>query len=177
MALAHASTHVGEHGVGAPTARRSTHERDHTEAARERATILNLDERADPFEAVIGLDATDRADTVRHSLRRIVARAVGDDDVARHAGERVGEVRGTAGDVDGPGGARRPGYLLARLRNGFVGDAARRHDGHFSVLLDLGVAVCEQALTNRLLIRKGDLAAEESCRERRHVPEIRGCRV
>ena len=48
--------------VGAPASRGPADERDHAELAREAAPVLDADERTDPVEPRIGLNASDRAD-------------------------------------------------------------------------------------------------------------------
>ena len=121
VTLRDAATDLAEHGVGGAAARGAAHERDDAEAARERAAVLHLDERANAVEARVGLHAADRADVARDELRRLLAPARDDDDVLRQAGERVaGEVRAAAGDVDPPVRARRASGLLARLRDRLV---------------------------------------------------------
>ena len=102
-----------EDGGGRPAPRRATDERDHTERARERAAVLDPDERAHPLEPVIGLDAADRADLGRDGVGELLAAAGDDPDVVGQAGERVGgEVGGTARDDDA---LVRPRRLRGRL--------------------------------------------------------------
>src|SRR5690242_13346344 len=60
VSLVDSAVDLGEHGRGRPAARGTAHERDHAERAGERAAVLDLDERADPVEARVGLDAADR---------------------------------------------------------------------------------------------------------------------
>ena len=101
VALSDAAADLAEHGVGRAAARGAAHERDHAEAARERAAVLHLDEGANAVEPRVRLDAADRADVARDELRRLLAPASDHDDVVRQPGERVaGEVRTAAGDVD-----------------------------------------------------------------------------
>src|SRR4029453_9925597 len=70
--------------------------------------------------------------------------------------------------VDAPmraGGARGG---VARLADGFVRDAARVHDGDVCGVVELGVAVGEEALTGLPPIHVRDLAPQEANREGRH---------
>src|SRR5215472_7264285 len=50
VALGDPLLHLAEHRVGAAAAGGAAHERDHAEAAREGAAVLDLDERADTVE-------------------------------------------------------------------------------------------------------------------------------
>ena len=82
-------------------ARCAADERDHAEPARERAAVLDLDERPHPVEPRVGLDAADRADVAGDERGGLLGAARDDGDV-RRAGRRArpGEVRGAAGQVD-----------------------------------------------------------------------------
>ena len=72
MALRDAAPDLAEDGVGAAAAGGAAHERDHAERARERAAVLDLDERADAVEPGVGLDAGDRADVAGDRLDRLL---------------------------------------------------------------------------------------------------------
>ena len=113
MPLAHAPTDLGEHRLGRAAPRCAAHERDHTERAGERAAVLDLHECPHAVEAVVGVDAADRADVPRDERRRLLACPRGDDDVRRGAGERALQVRRAARDVHrarraSPAGRRLP---------------------------------------------------------------------
>ena len=169
VALGDAAADLAEHGLGRAAARGAAHERDDAEAACERAAVLHLDEGANAVEAGIRLHAADRTDVARDELRRLLAAARDHDDVLGQPGERVpGEVRAAARDVHAAVGARRAGRLLAGLRDGFVGDAARVDDGHVGTAVALLVTIREQPLAHRVRVDVRDLAAEEADGERRH---------
>ena len=174
VALVDAATDLAEDGLGGPAARCAAHERDHAEAARERAAVLHLDERANAVEAGIRLHAADRADVARDELRRLLAPARNHDDVVGQTGERVhGEVRAAAGHVHALVSACRASRLLARLRHGFVRDAAGVDDGHVRAAVALLVAVGEQPLAHRVRVDVRDLAAEKADGEARHARDRR----
>ncbi len=171
MPLIHAAGDLGEYRVRTAAARRAADERDHAEVAREAATVLHLDERAHPVEARVRLDATDRADVAGDEGRCFLAAARDDDDVVRQPCEGVGGEVGTAtGDVDALVRARRARRLLARLGNGLVRDAARVDDRDVRPVVELHVAVGEQALAHVVRVDVRDLAAQEVDRERGHSP-------
>src|SRR5437764_13713686 len=111
MPLRDAAGDLGEHGARAAAARTAPDERDDAEVAREAATVLNLDERADAIEASVRLHAADRTDIAGDELGGLLAALRDDDDVLGQAGESAGgEVRPATGDVDTvmcPCGARR----------------------------------------------------------------------
>src|SRR5205807_9898700 len=69
MTLVDAAPDLREHRVGAAAARRTAHEWDHAEVARERAAVLNLHEGAHAVDPRVRLDAPDRADVARHERR------------------------------------------------------------------------------------------------------------
>ena len=69
MALAYAPANLGQHRVRGPAARPASDERDHAEGARERAAVLDPDERPHAIEAVWGVDAADRPDVARDECR------------------------------------------------------------------------------------------------------------
>ena len=73
VALPDPATNLGEHGLRSPAACPTTHERDHTEGAREGAAVLDLDERARPFQPWAGLHAPDRAHVTGDRLRCLLA--------------------------------------------------------------------------------------------------------
>ena len=174
VALRDAAADLAEHGLGRAAARGAADERNDAEAARERAAVLHLDEGAHAIEAGLRLHTADRADVARDELRRLLASPRDHDDVVRKAGERVpGEVRAATGDVHAPVRARRASGLLARLRNGFVRDAARVDDGHVGAAVPLLVTVYEQPLAHRVRVDVRDLAAEEADGEGGHPRDRR----
>src|SRR5690348_17186557 len=73
VSLRDAALDLPEDVGGAAAARRSPHEWNHAEVARERAAVLHLDERADAVEPCICLDAADRADIAGDERRRLLA--------------------------------------------------------------------------------------------------------
>ena len=174
VALSDAAADLAEDGLGRAAARGTADERDDAEPARERAAVLHLDEGANAVEPGLRLHAADRADVARDEPRRLLAASGDHDDVVREPGERVpGEVRAAAGDVHAPVRARRASRLLARLRHGFVGDAARVDDRHVGVAVALLVAVREQRLAYRVGVDMRDLAAEEADGEGGHPRDRR----
>jgi hypothetical protein len=60
---------------------------DHTEGARERAPVLDLDERAHPIEPVLGVDAADRADVA--ATKAAASRPSSRDDDVRPASPKA----------------------------------------------------------------------------------------
>ena len=87
VALLDAAADLAQHGGGGTAARGAANERDHAEAARERAAVLDPDEGADAFEPRVGLNAADRADITGDERRALLGRA-GDDSDVRRAGRR-----------------------------------------------------------------------------------------
>ena len=170
VALLDAPADLAENRFRRAAARAPADERDDAERARERASILDLHERPHAVEPRVGLHAPDRADVARHECGGLLGPLADHDDVRGQGGERIArEVRGTAGHVDPPVGAGRPGGRLAALRQRLVRDAAGADHGDVGVPADrLGVAVGEQALTDLLRVRMRDLAAEKVSREASH---------
>ena len=167
--LLDAPADLREHGRRGPAPGRATHLRDHAEGAGEGAAVLDPDERPPAVELVLGRDAPDGTDVCRDEPRCVVAGARGDDDVLGRAGERAFEARRAARHVDRPGRARGPCCRLPRLRDGLVRHAAGVDDLDLASRRDLGVAVAEQALTDRLCVGERDLASEKARREGRHA--------
>jgi hypothetical protein len=165
-----ASLDLAEHGRRGAASRSTANERDHTEVAGEAAAVLDLHEGAHPVETGVRLDAADCAHVPGHEGRCLLARPGDDRDVGGETREGVaGEIRRAAGHVDALVRSRRAHCGLARLSNRLVRDAAGVHDrdlGGVRPVLD--VPVREQALADFLCVRVGDLAAEETDRERRH---------
>ena len=168
MALLDASRDLGEHRCRRAAARRSPNERDDAERARERATVLDLHERADPLESRARLHAADRADVAGNGSGHLFARSRDHRDVGRDLLEGRSEVRGAARDVDAAVRPRGAGDGLTRLRDGLVRDAARIHDRDVTRARHLAVAVAEQPLANGLRVRVRHLAAQEAHGEGRH---------
>ena len=73
MSLPDTPADLGEHRLGRAAARGAADERDHAERAGERAAVLDPDEGADTLEAVVGLDAADRADLGRDGVGDLLA--------------------------------------------------------------------------------------------------------
>src|SRR5436189_563540 len=168
VALGDSAPDLAQHGGGAPTARPPAHQRYDAEVAREATAVLHLDERADPLEARLGLDAADRAYVACHDLRRLLARPGDDGDVRRHPCEGVpAQVGAAARHVDALVRAGRARDRVARLPDCLVCHAARVDDRHVGVFR-LDVAVGQQPLAHFLRVRLGDLAPEETDREARH---------
>ena len=163
MALLDAPRDLAQHGVGAAAARGAAHERDHAEAARERAAVLDLHEGADAVEPRVGLDAADRADVAGDERGRLLGAAGDDGDVRGQAASAPGvEVRGAAGQVDAAVGARGARGRLAALRDRLVRDAAAvDHRDVGGRRCGLDVTVGEQALADLVGVDVRDLAAEE----------------
>ena len=67
---ADAAPYLTEHGLGSADPGRPADEGDHTEGTRERAAVLDLDERAHAVEPVLGVDAADRAHVARDKRAR-----------------------------------------------------------------------------------------------------------
>ena len=88
MPLIDATTNLREHRRGGAAARCAAHERDHAERARERAAVLDLHERSDAVEPVLGVDAADRANVAGDECRGFVAGPPCDDDVRRRSDRR-----------------------------------------------------------------------------------------
>ena len=148
---------------------RAADERDHAEGAGKTAPVLDLDEGANAVEAVVGLDAADRADVAGDRRRRLLAPPGDDEDVRGQPGEGgLPEVRPAAGDVHAPVAPRGARCRLPGLRDGLVRHAARVHDGELGALRHLLMPVCEQPLAYRLEVRERHLAAEKARREARH---------
>ena len=160
---------LGEHGSGRATSRSSADEGNHAERARERAPVLDLHECSDAIEAVVGGHAADRADVAGDEGGRLVACPPSDDDARRQARKGAVEVRGAPGDVHRVRRAGRPADGLTRFRDRLVRHAARVDDLDLASLVDLGVAVREQPLPDRLRVGERDLAPQEARRERRHA--------
>ena len=74
MTLVDAPTDLREDGGRRPAPRPAADERDHAERARERTPVLDLHERADPFEPVLRVDAADRTDVPGDERGRLVPR-------------------------------------------------------------------------------------------------------
>ena len=168
--LIDAALDLGEHGRRGPAARFAADERHDAERAGEAAAVLHLHERADAVDAGIGLNAADRPDRVGDEVGSCLAPPPDDGDVVGKPREAVrGQVGAAAGDEDAPMGARRARCGVPRLAHRLVRDAAGIDDGHVCAVAGLVVTVSEQALADLLRIGIGDLAAQESNRERAHV--------
>ncbi len=168
MALRDAGPDLAEDVVGAAAARRAAHERDDAEVARERAAVLDLDERADAIEPRVRPDTADRADVAGDLLDRLLDLPADDGHVRRQPRERgLREPGAAARHEDAVVRACRTRGGLPRLRERLVRDAAGVDDGDLACALD--VAVAEQPLAHRLRVGVGDLAAEEGDREPRHL--------
>ena len=122
VALRDAPPDLSEHRLCRAAARGAANERDHAEGARERAAVLDPHERANPVEAVLRLDAADRADVACDRLGDVLAAPGDDADVVRQARERTRrEVGGAPRHVDArvrsapPG--RPPDATSRRLRS------------------------------------------------------------
>ena len=170
MALLDAAANLCQDGGCSATARRATHERDHTEVAREAAAVLHLDERAHSVEPRIGLDAPDRPDVTGDEARCLLARPGDDRDVRRQTLGRRRPARLAAQPVTYTRAvrARCARRRLTRLAHGLVGHAARVHDRDVTRCGGLGVPVEQESLTDLMRIRVRDLAAQEPDGERRH---------
>src|SRR5262245_54200037 len=109
MTLRDPALDLGEHRRRSPAPSGAAHLRDHAEAAAEAAAVLDLDERPNALEAMLGLNAPDRTDRAGDRRRSILTRPAHDAHVARGGGECAREVRAAAGHVDLPVAARGPG--------------------------------------------------------------------
>src|SRR5207244_2972311 len=125
---------------------------DDAEAARERASVLDLHERAHTVEGCARTaDAGDRADVAGDERRRLLRAPADDGHVLRQAGEpAAGEVGAAAGHVDAPVGAGGAGGGLAALCERLVRDATAADHGDVRLLPRTGgrVTVREQAFTD-----------------------------
>src|SRR5439155_1348008 len=139
---------LAQDGLSGPAARRTAHERDDAEVAREATAVLDLHERAHAIETRIGLDAGDRADIAGDGGRGLLAAAGDHDHVLREAVERRCEIGAAARDIDAAMGSRGPRSRMPRLAHGFVGDAARVHNRDLAHALNLGVTVGEEAFAD-----------------------------
>ena len=172
MPLRDAPADLAEHRLGAAAARRAADERDHAEGARERAAVLDLDERPHPVEPRVRLHAADRAHVAGDGLDGLLDLARDDGDVRGQPGERrVREPGAASGHVDASVRARRTRGGLARLREALVRDAAGVHDRDVAASFDLAMPVANEPLAQRLRVGLGDLAAEEPDGEARHQRE------
>jgi hypothetical protein len=170
MPLFDPPAHLGQDRSGAAAPAPAAHQRNDAEVAREAAAILDLDERAHTIEPRVVVDAADRADVARDEVRGVLAPATYDGDVVGEPDERVAnQVRRAARHVHALVCARGPSSLLARLRHGFVRDAASVDDGDVRVALTLCVAVRDEPLPELLRVGVRDLAPEEANGERRHA--------
>ena len=173
VALCDALADLAEDGLGAAAARCAANERDDAERARERAAVLDLDERPDPVEPRVRLHAGDRTHVAGDGLDGLLDLAGDDRDVLGQPGERgVREPGAAAGHIDASVRACGARGGLARLREAFVRDAAGVDDGDVAAGLpaglDLAVPVADEPLAQRLRVGLGDLAAEKTDGEARH---------
>jgi hypothetical protein len=168
MTLCDSPAHLFEDCIGRPAARRTPHERNDAEVAREAAAVLHLDERPDPLETRLAASAADRPDVARHEGRRLLARPCDDGHVVGHPGECVGQIRGATGYVHARVGSCGAGDRLPRLPHRLVRDTAAVHDRNLGVVPALDVAVANECLAHLLRVVMRYLAAEEADREGRH---------
>ena len=168
MALRNTPANLAEHRARTPAPGSAADERDHAEGAGKGAAVLDLDERTCSLDARVAADATDRADVSRNCVGCLAPDAREDRHVFRQSFERTLEPGPATHDEDTPVRSRAARDHLARLRHGFVRDAARIDDGDVGRTLALGVPVGEQPLANTLGIGERDLAAEKTGREGRH---------
>ncbi len=175
--------HLTQDGVCAAAARGAANERDDAEPARERAAVLDPDERPDPVEARVRLDAAERADVAGDERSRLLGALRDDGHVRGQSCEPAwSEIRGTTGQVDAPVGAGGARGGLAALREPLVRHAAAVDDNDVRAGRCFGVAVGEQAFADLASIDVRDLAAEEfdaepHRRRDRTVAERHRCRV
>src|SRR5581483_9136027 len=172
MPAVDAPADLAQHRVRAATPRGAAHEWDHAEAARERAAVLDLHERAHAIDAGVTADAADRADVTRDERGCLLRATIDDDDVLRKAAEALtAEVRAAAGDVDARVRPRRARGGLAALRERLVRHAAAADDGHVGrrAVRRERMPVRKQTVADLEGIDVRHLAAEESDVEPRHA--------
>ena len=143
---------LAQDGLSGPAARRTAHERDDAEVAREATTVLDLHERAHAIETRIGLDAGDRADIAGDGGRGLLAAAGDHDHVLREAVERCCEIGTAARDVDAAVGSRGPRSRMPRLAHGLVRDTAGVHNRDVARIVNLGMTVGEEAFADELRV-------------------------